>query len=99
MEVEVRHRTWGRVLPSPLRVIKYCLLFPSLIFQLIIASYTLYTFTAGALFAVIWCLTAFGLCLRIQVPNASLFPEIDIASKAVADDSTGLAGDRLGVPR
>ena len=42
---------------------------------------------------------ALGLCLRIQVPNASLFPEIDIASKGVAGKSSAPPVDVLGNPR
>lgn len=59
----------------------------SLHIQLIIAPYTLYSFMIGSFLSVIWCVVAFSFTLRKRTPNLSLFPEIDVASKMVAEGS------------
>ena len=49
---------------------------------MIIAPYTLYSFMVGGFLSILWCFAALCLSLNVQTPNSSLFPEIDIASKA-----------------
>src|SRR5277367_478169 len=36
----------------------------------------------GGFLSILWCFAALCLSLSVQTPNSSLFPEIDIASKA-----------------
>jgi hypothetical protein len=53
--------------------------------QLIIAPYTLYSFIIGGYLSWIWCLVALCFSLFVRTPNFSLFPEINFASKAMAE--------------
>lgn len=46
-----------------------------------IAPYTLYSFFAGGVLTLIWCLSALFLSMMTQTPNTSLFPEIAFAAK------------------
>jgi hypothetical protein len=50
---------------------------------MIISSASLYAFMAGALLSLVWSLVALAICMHVQMPNASLYPEIDFASKCV----------------
>ena len=38
---------------------------------------------AGVLISLLWSLVVLAVCMNVQLPNASLFPEIDFASKCV----------------
>jgi|SRR5277367_1519959 len=53
--------------------------------QLIIAPYTLYSFIIGGYFSLFWCVVALCYSLFVRTPNYSLFPEINFASRAMAE--------------
>ena len=58
--------------------------------KLVIAPYTLYSFFVGGFITLLWAFIVLIVPLRVQTPNTSFYPEIDIASKVVAD-STDMA--------
>lgn len=39
----------------------------------------------GSLFSLIWSIVVLTVCMHIQIPNSSFFPEIDFASKCVGN--------------
>lgn len=55
------------------------------VYRLIISDFSLYTFTAMAAVAVLWCACALVYCLTSScfAPNSSQYPEIDFASRCI----------------
>jgi hypothetical protein len=51
----------------------------------------------GAGISLVWCLVALAACTRVQTPNASLYPEIDFASKCIGPN-TGYGLDQFLYP-
>lgn len=37
----------------------------------------------GSLFSLVWCVFVLTVCMHVQIPNSSFFPEVDFASKCV----------------
>src|SRR5205809_5986544 len=37
----------------------------------------------GSVFSLVWSIAVLAICMRVQIPNSSLYPEIDFASKCV----------------
>jgi hypothetical protein len=58
-------------------------------FLLTISKYTLYVYTALALFTLLWCVIICGYCWFEGgvLPNSSVYPEIDFAGKCRGNDS------------
>jgi hypothetical protein len=73
--------------------------FANPVFRVVIADYSLYTFTTLALLSLLWCIGAMSYCwiARSVAPNFSQYPEIDFASKciSVSDDNSDKGMDFL----
>lgn len=52
----------------------------------------------GSTFCLSWTIIFLGLCMTVQLPNSSFFPEIDFASKCVAPTSAPLSAANLLYP-
>jgi hypothetical protein len=44
----------------------------------------LYGFIVGSALSLVWCIVLLALFISFQIPNSSLFPEIDFASRCIA---------------
>ena len=60
--------------------------FANPVFRVVIADYSLYTFTTLALLSLLWCIGAMSYCWIASsvAPNCSQYPEFDFASKCIA---------------
>lgn len=52
-------------------------------YQVVIQSYSLWVFAVGAVVVAGWCLIVLTVCMFVETPNSSLFPDVDFASRIV----------------
>jgi hypothetical protein len=64
---------------------------------LVIASASFWALVAGAVFSYMWSIILILFCIGVQLPNLSLFPEINFASKCVPESigNSSSIGDSL----
>ena len=62
---------------------------------MIISSASLAVFTAGACASLAWCILVLGFLLRVQIPNMSQYPEIDLASRCVESSEGEMEEDSV----
>lgn len=43
----------------------------------------------GSALSLVWCIVLLALCISFEIPNSSLFPEIDFASRCIESETPG----------